>query len=164
MQNRCTHMDLLCSNGPKHENEASKHPCLHICFMVSVHRACNNSGTFMSETSSISAVKSGFLPDTEYTLSSLVRFTIYFYPNTPTNCCVTEKPNNKYRNLEQAYLIPEVMMVQAPKMPYRCNILLFPPRFSFLKMSSGLSVLKASSRANIGRAVIQTPAFRAATA
>jgi hypothetical protein len=57
-QRRCTHMEPLYSNGPKHENEASKHPRLHICFMVSVHRTCNNSGTFISETSSILAGKS----------------------------------------------------------------------------------------------------------
>jgi hypothetical protein len=48
MHRRDTHMELLYSNGPKHENEVSKHPCLHVCCMVSVQRTCTNSGTFIS--------------------------------------------------------------------------------------------------------------------
>ena len=84
---RCTHMELLYLNGLKHEKEMSKHPCVHICFVVSVHRTC-----------STSAGKSGFLRDTDEKLS-LVRCAIYFYSNTPT-----EKPNNKFQQCRTGIL------------------------------------------------------------
>jgi hypothetical protein len=73
---------------------------------------------------------------------------------------VTEKPNNKSSNLEQTYLVSEVIMVQAPKMPYSCNILRYSTALAVFKDEFGPnSDERKRFTGQIGQAVIQTTAY-----